>query len=309
MARIVCAAWTLQSAVAWVTKDPWFDQFPVQDYYLASDGHVDRLPLRLTSHESVVYGTAEKGPVMDSFSEEDFVPVTVGGKVPLQIWFNNFTDTDCGDPDTRNPYLETWYSLPVVPRDSPLDLPYNSDMDLLVADPRALNWVHRVICDDYPGHTGPAMAAISGGREIFGYPKHHVLADIKYVYEGPDKVHFKASHQGVPSIELRMNLPETLADHITLPLDLATPTDGCISGPRWMVKQTRYGQAFKCTEHIAPWDDRTDSLKIGTDNHYGALLKSFNFIPKIKVHSDDFKIVAFKPSGWLGANATMPIVV
>lgn len=308
MVRIACAVLTLRSAVAWFgPKDPWFDQFPQEDAYLASDGHVNRLPLRLTSHESIIYGTAELGPVLESFKDEDFVPLTVGGKVPLQLWFNNFTDTDCGDVDTKNPYLETWYSLPVVPRASPVDLPYNTDMDLLVADPRAKNWVHRVICADYPGHTGPAMAAISGGREIFGYPKHHVLAAIEYTYEGDDYVHFKAAHQGIPAVELLMQLPEKVPNVIVLPLEAATPKDGCISGPRWMVKQTRYGQAFKCTEYIAPWDSKTDSLKIGSDGHYGALLGSFSFDPKIKVHADDFKIVAFKPAGWLGVNTTVVV--
>lgn len=304
MSRLAGLSVCLHSAIAWVTQDPWFEQFPQTDGYLATDGHVNRLPLRLTSHESIIYGTAELAAVMRSFKDEDFVPMTVGGKVPLQLWFNNFTDTDCGNADTRNPYLETWYSLPVVPRDSPVDLPYNTDMDLIVNDPRSLIWVHRVICADAPGHEGPAMAAISGGREIWGYPKHHVRAQIDYEYDGDEHVHFKASHQGVPSVELRMKLPETVPNVTVLPLEAATGSDTCISGPRWLVKQTRYGQAFKCTEYIASWDETTDMLRVGFDGHYGELLRSFRFSPKIKVHSTDFKIIANKPAGWLSPSMT-----
>jgi len=304
MARILGVALSIGSAKAWVTTDPWFDQYPQTDGYLASDGHVNRLPLRLTSHETIIYGTAELAPVLRSFKDEDFVPLTVGGKVPLQMWFNNFTDTDCGDAEVRNPYLETWYSLPVVPRDSPVDLPYTSDMDLIVSDPRALVWVHRVICGDTPGHEGPAMAAISGGREIWGYPKHPTLANIEYEYEGDDHVHFKATHRGLPSVELKMKLPEKTEGVIELPLEAATDVDTCVSGPRWLVKQTRYGQAFKCTEYIAPWDSKTDHLRVGWDAWYGLLLQSFRFQPKLKVHSTDFKIVAMKPAGWLAPNST-----
>jgi len=313
MSRCVAALAVLDVCAAWITQDPWFDKFPATDGYLASDGHVNRLPLRLTSHETILYGEANYDAVMKSFEAEDFVPVTVsngqvGKVVPLQIWFNNFTDTDCGDAGVRNPYLETWYSLPVTPRDSPLDLPYNTSMDLMVAE--GLVWVHRVICGDAPGHTGPAMAAISGGREVFGYPKHPVLADIDYEYEGSDFVSFKAHHLGLPAVDLRMKLPEAYPEEqvTVLPLEAATAADGCISGPRWLVKQTRYGQAFKCTEYITEWDQASDSLSVGSDLHYGVLLQSFEFKPKLKVHATDFKIVAMKPSGWVGAPKESMIV-
>mmetsp|Transcript_61326 Transcript_61326/g.170016 ORF Transcript_61326/g.170016 Transcript_61326/m.170016 type:complete len:102 (+) Transcript_61326:411-716(+) len=92
------------------------------------------------------------------------------------------------------------------------------------------------------------MGAISGGREIWGFPKHH---------------------------------------------------DGCLT-PRWAVKQTRYGQAFKATMHTAPWDPRTDSLIVHSGaGEYGSILGRWNFAPAVKMHSPDFKIVAFKPAGWL----------
>ena len=45
-----------------------------------------------------------------------------------------------------------------------------------------------------------------------------------------------------------MKLPEKTEGVIELPLEAAPAEDTCVSGPRWLVKQTRYGQAFKCTE-------------------------------------------------------------
>jgi len=51
--------------------------------------------------------------------------------------------------------------------------------------------------------------------------------------------------------------------------------------------------------HFAPWDAAADSLEVhDEDAYYGALLKSWNFVPLLKMHATDFKIVAFKPDGW-----------
>ena len=84
---------------------------------------------------------------------------------------NNFTDTDCGPADAVNPYLETWYSFPVTRKDEPLELPFESPFSYNVVDPKALIWCHRVLCAEKKGHKGPALAAIAGGREIWGFPK------------------------------------------------------------------------------------------------------------------------------------------
>ena len=44
------------SVSAWQNKDPWFDQWNETDRYLASDGNIVRMPLRLASQEMVLYG-------------------------------------------------------------------------------------------------------------------------------------------------------------------------------------------------------------------------------------------------------------
>jgi hypothetical protein len=50
---------------------------------------------------------------------------------------------------------------------------------------------------------------------------------------------------------------------------------------------------------FAAWNAETDTLAIHNgEPHYGDLLKSWNFQPALKMHTDDFKIVAMKPDGW-----------
>ena len=62
----------------------------------------------------------------------------------------------------------------------------------------------------------------------------------------------------------------------------------------WAFEQDR-----SATMHFAPWDAAADSLEVhDEDAYYGALLKSWNFVPELKMHATDFKIVAFKPDGW-----------
>merc|ERR1719482_953294 len=97
-----------------------------------------------------------------------------------------------------NPYLETWTSTWVTPKDEPLEIPYDSDMSLLVANPKALIWIHRVILGDAPGIdtsvNDPALGAQLGGHNVWGFPKHRVKAKINTYYEGEDRVHFQAKH-------------------------------------------------------------------------------------------------------------------
>ena len=70
-------------------SDKWFDQWIQTDSYLASDGHVNRIPLRLSSSNIIVYGKALLSEVLKEFEHENHRPVTVGGDVPVQIWCNN----------------------------------------------------------------------------------------------------------------------------------------------------------------------------------------------------------------------------
>jgi len=278
--------------------DPWFKQYETTTtLYNASNGFVNRLPLRLESTESFVYGSADMAAVMADMEDEDYVPISVGGKAAVSLWFNNFTDTDCGGG-----YLETWYTVSVTPRDSPVTLPDTGPMGFVSvgADPRALVYLARVICGDKGNNPGAAMNAITGGREIWGFPKHHIPAQIRYIYDtAHNATQFDAEHMGKAAISMRMRLPETIASASKIPMDAKTAPDTCIGGPKWFVQQTRYGQAFSATEYMAPWDDTTDYLKLYDDGFYGTRLKGWGFNPLVKAHATDFKIAAFKPANWL----------
>ena len=51
--------------------------------------------------------------------------------------------------------------------------------------------------------------------------------------------------------------------------------------------------------NFSPWDSATDSLTVfDQESYFGALLKSWDFKPALKMHCSDLKIVAFKPAGW-----------
>ena len=287
-------------------SDKWFEQWNQTDAYLASDGHINRIPLRLTSSNVVLYGSAQLSEVCRDLEHEDYRPVTVGGDVPLQLWCNNFIDTDCGPDNRANPYIETWYSFPVTPKSAPLDLPYENLFSYNVNAPDALVWCHRVLCGPASdGYATGAIAAIAGGREVWGFPKHPGLADLSFEYPDSKSVVFEGSHQGNRVISLRVRRPEAVEGHVTISLDERTGPDSCITprqNPRkatFVAKQTRYGQAFAATMHFAPWDGATDSLTIYDEEEYfGALLNGWNFKPALKMHCSDLRIVAFKPAGW-----------
>jgi len=287
-------------------SNQWFEQWTKTDSYLASDGRVNRIPLRLTSTNLVIFGGATLDEVLKEFEHEEYRPITVGNKVPVQIWFNNFIDTDCGPFDRINPYVETWYSFPVTPKARPVDLPYENPFSYNVMHPEALVWVHRVLCGpDKNGNDMGARAAIAGGREVWGFPKHPAVADLSFRYLDKDIVSFTGALQGKKAITASVVLPESVAGSVAVPVDARTAPDGCLTPtqnplvPGFIPKQTRYGQAFCATMNFAPWNPTTDSLEIHADDtFYGALLKSWNFAPALKMHAPDFKIVAFKPDGW-----------
>jgi len=286
------------------------------------NGKLQPLPLRLHSHETVLTGTADLEQVRASFKDEYYTPVSVGGKASVQIWMNNFTDTDCGNADTKNPYLETWISTWVTPKDEPLEVPYDSDMSLAIANPKALTWIHRVILSEAPGVdtsvNTPALGALLGGHGVWGFPKHPTMAKFDYVYTGADRVDFHAKHLGTPlfgqerfvdALKVSLQLPEKTKGKIAVPVNIRTADDAVIGGPLWNVHQVRFGQAFNTTQIIAPWDSKTDTIEIGTDEYYSSVLRAWKFQPKLKMHTDDFQIAAFKPSNWVKARADKSIVV
>ena len=77
--------------------DPWWKQFEIPTCgYRDSSGFVNRLPLRLESEELFVYGTVDAKKMWNNFEDELYTPILVGDKAVVMIWFNSFTDTDCG---------------------------------------------------------------------------------------------------------------------------------------------------------------------------------------------------------------------
>lgn len=284
------------------------------------NGKKQPLPLRLHSHELVLTGTADLKAVQESFQEEYYTPVSVGGMASVQVWMNNFTDTDCGNADTKNPYLETWISTWATPKGEPLELNYTSDMSLLIADPKA-PWIHRVILGDAPGidtsKNDPALGALLGGHGVWGFPKHKVKAKISTYYEGSDRVHFQAKHiktnllgqqDFVDAVVADVKLPETSKSNIAVPVNIRTAPDAVVGGPLWMVQQTRFGEAFNTTQNIAPFDPATDKFEVGSDDYYSSVLKAWHFEPKLKMHTHDFQIAAFKPSNWMGKSSSSLVV-
>lgn len=304
----------LPVAAAWDTHGyPWYDQFPAEEYFQMPNGKKHQLPLRLHSRELVLTGTANLESVKESFESEGeyYTPLSVGGKAVVELWMNNFTDTDCGNDDTKNPYLETWISTWVTPKDSPHEIEYASDFSLMIQDPKALIWIHRVILGDAPGidtaTNDPALGALLGGHGVWGFPKHSTKAKIETHYEGEDRVHFQAQHiktvsgkkTFVDAVVANVKLPEKTEGVMVIPVDARTGPDTVIGGPLWNVQQTRFGQAFNTTMNIAPWDSKVDRLEIGHDDYFSTVLRAWNFEPKLKMHTDDFQIAAFKPINWV----------
>merc|ERR1711934_114005 len=244
--------------------DEWFKQWTQTDAYVASDGTPNRIPLRLQSTNAVVYGGADLAAVKEEFEHEAWQPVTVAGKVPVQIWFNNFTDTDCGPANRVNPYYETWYSFPVTSKSTAaVDLPEESPFSWNAQEPTAKVWVHRVLCAPKGEDKVGALAAISGGREIWGFPKHPAPAAVT-CGEDDKTFNFDVAYQTKKVITLKMKLPEATEGFVPVPVDLTElPKDLCFTPkqspttPGFVPKQTNYGQAFASTMNLSPWDAAT----------------------------------------------------
>lgn len=283
---------------------------------------MNRLPLRLESTELIVYGTVDPAKMWETFADEDFEPILVDGKAIVTIWFNNFTDTDCGGS-----YLETWYNTFVTRKGNkvelPKDIPAQGDtpaspfpFSCLAAalHPASQSFLQRVLCGDREDNPGAAMKAITGGREIFGFPKHPDPATISHVYEEKDGVRqsltFECDHHGKKAVSMHCTMPELLepgpTGYLPIPVEVAkTKDDACIGAPRHGgthkghngAHQSFYATSLKCTQNITVWNAETDTLTFGDNEHY-APISTWGFVPLLKVHSPDFKICAHRPTGW-----------
>jgi len=288
--------------------DPWWRKFDQPtDGFRDATGFVSRLPLRLESTEMIVFGTVDAEKMWAEFGDEDFVPILVGGKAVMSLWFNNFTDTDCGGS-----YLETWYNTFVTRKGAEqVNLPMDSPFSVIIADPRCQNFLIRVVCGDKPDNPGAAMKAIVGGRSVFGFPKHPEIGEIKFAYEEVDGKpavwQFEATHKGKDVVTARIALPETDPNHQPFPLDIASPGDLVIGAPKLGgthknhngAHQVYFGQTLCGTQYTSLWNPETDKITLGSDEHYAMPLSRWDFNPLVKGHIPDFKIAASKPSGWM----------
>lgn len=294
-------------------QDPWFRQYDrATSGFVDACGFTSRLPLRLESTETMIHGFVDAKKMWDDFPDEDFHPVLCGDKAVVSIWFNNFIDTDCGGE-----YLETWYNTFVTPKNTPqVTVDAEAGPMGVITNPTSLIFLQRVVCGDTARNPGAAMKAIVGGRGVFGFPKHPEVGEIDLKYEEADgkkvKISFDGKHLGKKIVSMSLRLPEADEGAITIPLEAKTGPDTVISCPKnykWQgANQVRFGQAFKCTQHLKPWDEKTDTLTFGDDPFYAEPIKKWGFTPIMKVHSPDFKIAAFKPVSWCSGRAAAKAV-
>jgi len=285
--------------------DPWWRKYDKPEEGFVAGGFVNRLPLRLDSTELIVHGFADAGKMWADFPNEDYVPILCGGQAVVSFWFNNFKDTDCGGE-----YWETWYNTYVTPKDQPqVDVPAEAGPMAVAGHPEGLSFLQRVICGDTPRNPGAAQKAIDGGRQLWGFSKHRDFGNLTFAYDGQGGMTFDGKHLGKQVVSLACRLPEADEGAIVVPLDMESAKGGLISCPKHsgqvdnIGKQTRYSTAVSCTMHLKPWDPKTDSLVLGEDDFYAAGPKSWGFVPILKAHSTDFKIVAWAPEGRISADA------
>ena len=291
-------------------SDPWWRSFDKPtDGYRDSLGFVNRLPLRLESDELIVYGTVDAKAVWSDYEDEIYSPITIDGdKAVVSVWFNKFKDTDCGGA-----YLETWYNTFVSRKNQSSDIKYTSPYSLLdVAGlPQAQSFLMRVICGDTEDNPGAAIKAIVGGREIFGFPKHPQPGNLSFKYlmkdEKTHSIEFDAKHNKLNAVFLHARLPSYEDGHLTVPLEVSrSPANAGIGSPinggthkgHNGAFQSLYSTSVKCTQTIAKWNSDRDVISFGDSQHYYPI-KTWNFQPLLKVYSDDFKICAHRPSGWI----------
>merc|ERR1712167_547686 len=115
---------------------------------------------------------------------------------------------------------------------------------------------------------------------------------------------FEVEHMGKKALNLRCTLPGKDAPEILLDVPKSAP-HAQIGGPRHGgthkghngAFQSFYATSVKCTQKIAPWGE-DDMLEVGDNEHY-APLGRWDFTALVKAYSTDFKICAYKPTGWI----------
>ena len=104
--------------------------------------------------------------------------------------------------------------------------------------PKSQSFLIRVLCGDRPENPGAALKAITGGREIFGFPKHPIPAELQFGYpmtaDGKREfVEFKGVHQNVHAVSMKCKLPILDSEHVIVPLDVPRTSENAnIGSPR-----------------------------------------------------------------------------
>ena len=104
--------------------------------------------------------------------------------------------------------------------------------------PQSQSFLIRVLCGDTPENPGAALKAITGGREIFGFPKHPIPAELQFNYamsaDGKrESIEFKGFYQNVHAISMKCKLPMMDPEHVMIPLDVPRTSENAnIGSPR-----------------------------------------------------------------------------
>ena len=104
--------------------------------------------------------------------------------------------------------------------------------------PQSQSFLIRVLCGDTPENPGAALKAITGGREIFGFPKHPIPAELQFNYamsaDGKrESIEFQGFHQNVHAISMKCKLPMMDPEHVMIPLDVPRTSENAnIGSPR-----------------------------------------------------------------------------
>merc|ERR1712144_123631 len=121
------------------------------------------------------------------------------------------------------------------------------------------------------------MKAITGGREMFGFPKHPVPAVISCQYDEAKSLVFEATHEGKMALKVSCAVPQPVtgedgAPLNVVPLDLEkSAPDAQIGAPRLGgthkghngTIQSFYATSCHATQIMGPWSPDTDTLEIG----------------------------------------------
>ena len=297
-------------------KDPWWRTFDCpSDGYRDFTGFVFRLPFRMESADLILHGTVDADLMFaDAFEDELYRPIIIGeeNKAVISIAFKDIKESDCGK------YFDIFYATYVYKKDtSPIRVPFKTPFSVLevASIPNTYTFCLSILCGDKSDDKGGPKRGIHCGREIFGVPKHPKPAELNFDYriknEKKEEIIVRGFHENSHVISLQCRLPRKEDESKNLSVDVPKHSGNkIIGGPCYGGGHKGFNGAFQslvesavsCSLSISSWNDKTDSLQLGSDSHFSSHLKRWNFKPLVKAYSEDFKICLFKPAGWIDGN-------